>query len=39
MIFIRKNSKGHNAVKNVEGVPVLFLCTSSDGGLYLYKVS
>ena len=25
--------------KNEGGVMVLFLCTSSDGGLYLYKVS
>ena len=33
------NFKGHNSVKNVCGVVVLFLCNSSDGGLYLYKVS
>ena len=39
MIFIRKVSKGHNSVKNVDEVKVLFLCTSSDSGLYLYKVS
>ena len=32
MIFI-KISKGHNSVKNVGGVMVLFLCTLSDGGL------
>ena len=32
-------SKGHNSVKNVGGVTVLFLCTSSDGGLYLYNIS
>ena len=38
-MFIIKNSKGHNSVKYVGGVTVLFLCTSSDGGLYLYKVS
>ena len=38
-IFIRKISKGHNSVKHVEGVMVLFLCTSLDDGLYLYKVS
>ena len=38
-IFIAKNSKGHNSVKNVGGVSVLVLCTSSDSGLYLYKVS
>ena len=39
MIFIRKISKGHNSLKNVSGVTVLFLSTSSDGDLYLYKVS
>ena len=39
MIFIGKISKGHNSVKNDEGVTILFLCTSSDDGLYLYKVS
>ena len=39
MIFIGKISKGHNSVKKVCGVTVLFLCTSSDDGLYLYKVS
>ena len=38
-IFIAKISKGHNSVKNVDGVTVLFLCISSDGGLYFYKVS
>ena len=37
-IFIGKLSKGHNSVKNVGGVPVLFLCTSSDNDSYLYKV-
>ena len=36
MIFKRKFSKGHNFIKNVDGVK---LCTSSDSGLYLYKVS
>ena len=30
-----KNSKGHNSVKNVCGITVLILCTSSDDGLYL----
>ena len=35
-IFIAKLSKGHNSVKNVGRVTVLFLCTSSDGGLYFY---
>ena len=39
MIFIRKISKGHNSVKNVNGVSVLILRTSSDDGLYLYHVS
>ena len=38
-ILIGKFSKGHNSVKNICGLTVLFLCTSSDGGLYLYKVS
>ena len=38
-IFIAKYSKGHNSVKNVGTVTVLFLCTSSDDGLYFYKVS
>ena len=33
-----KNSKVHDSVKNVDGVTVLFLCTLSDGSLYLYKV-
>ena len=35
----KKIPKGHNSVKNVGRVMVLILCTSSDGGLYLYKVS
>ena len=34
-----KISKGHSSVKNVGGVRVLVLCTSSDDGLCLYKVS
>ena len=38
MIFIGKISKGHNSVKNVGEVTILFLCTSSDDGLYLYNV-
>ena len=38
-MFIPKISKGHNFVKNVGAVMVLLLCTSSDNGLYLYKVS
>ena len=39
MVFIGKIWKGHNSIKNVGGVTVLFLCTSSVCGLYLYKVS
>ena len=39
MMFIGIISKGHNSVKNVGGVTILFLCTSSDSGLYLKKVS
>ena len=34
-----KNSKGHNSIRNVDGVTILILCTSSDDGSYLYKVS
>ena len=34
-----KISKGNNSVKNVGGGRVLVLCTLSDNGLYLYKVS
>ena len=39
MTFIGKTSKGHNYVKNVDGVTVLFPCTLSDDGLCLYQVS
>ena len=39
MTFIAKISKGHNSVKNIGRVTVLVLCTSSDDGSYLYKVS
>ena len=38
-MFIIKISKGHNSLKYVGGVTVLFLRISSDGGLYLYIVS
>ena len=31
-----KKSKGHNSVKNVNGVSVLVLYTSSDDDLYLF---
>ena len=34
-----KISKGRNSEKNVGGVTVFILCTLSDDGLYLYKVS
>ena len=37
-IFLGKISKAHNSVKNVGGVSVLVLCTSTDDGLYLYQV-
>ena len=39
MVFIRKISKGHNSVKNEVEVTILILCTLSDGGSYLYKLS
>ena len=39
MILTGKISKGHNSIKNVGGVTILLLCTSSDKGLYLYQVS
>ena len=37
-MFIPKISKGPSSVKNVSGVRILLLCTSSDDGLYFYKV-
>ena len=37
--FHTKISKGHNSVQHVGRVTVLFVCTSSDGDLYFYKVS
>ena len=39
MIFIRKISRGHNSIKNVGGMLVLVICTSSDDSVYLYQVS
>ena len=36
--FYRKKFKETKFLKNVNGVTFLFLCTSSGGGLYLYKV-
>ena len=38
-ISIPKISKGNNSAKNVGGVTVLNLCTSSDHALHLYQVS
>ena len=37
--FYTKISKGLNSVRDVDVVTVLFLCTSSDDGLYFYNVS
>ena len=39
MIFIGKKFEGAQFRKNLGGVTVPFLCTLSDDGLYLYKVS
>ena len=36
MILKGKISRGHNSIKNVGAVMVLFLCTLSEGGSYLY---
>ena len=38
-ISIQKISKGNNSAKNVGGVTVVNLCTSSDHALHLYQVS
>ena len=38
-ISVLKISKGNNSAKNVGGVTVVNLCTSSDHGLYLCQVS
>ena len=35
-ISIVKFAKGHNSVKNADGVTVLVLCMSIDDALYLY---
>ena len=38
--FLQENiSKGYDSVNTIGGIMVLFLCTLSDDGLYLYKVS
>ena len=38
MISILKITKGINSAKNVGGVAVLYLCTSSGHALYFYQV-
>ena len=38
-ISILKITKGNNSAKNVGGVTVVNLCTSSDHALHLYQVS
>ena len=37
--FVGKISKGHNSVKMLMELHFFSLCTLSDDGLYLYKVS
>ena len=37
-ISIRKITKANNSAKNVDGVTVLYLCTSSGHALYFYQV-
>ena len=37
MISILKITKGNNSAKNVGGVTVVNLCTSSDHALYFYQ--
>ena len=37
-ISILKIAKGNNSAKNVGGVTVLYLCTSSGHALYFYQV-
>ena len=37
-ISIPKITKGNNSTKNVDGVPVPYLCTSSGHALYFYQV-
>ena len=37
-ISIPKITKGNNSAKNVGGVTVVYLCTSSDHALYFYQV-
>ena len=37
-ISIRKSTKGNNSAKNVGGVTIVHLCTSSGHALYFYQV-
>ena len=39
MISILKISKGNNSAKNLDGINVVNLCTSSGHALYLCQVS
>ena len=39
MIAILKLTEGHNSIKHVGRALVLYLCSSSNDTLYLYKVS
>ena len=38
MISIRKITKGNTSTKNVGGVTVVYICTSSSHALYFYQV-
>ena len=38
-ISIRKITKGNNSTKNIDGVTIVYLCTSSGHALYLCQVS
>ena len=38
MISILKITKGNNSIKNVGGVAIVNLCTSSGHALYFYQV-
>ena len=37
-LLYRKFTKGNNSAKNVGGVTVVYLCTSSGHALYFYQV-
>ena len=38
LFLYRKITKGNNSAKNVGGVTVVYLCTSSGHALYFYQV-